>query len=128
MRVGDVVRIITQPKNQITPVQGLVALIFGIDPEPNKLVHINTIRRDGTSGGSGSVPIDCLELELGTEWIEAKRIWNERAARSSSDSQLFQSNWEKMIQNLALEHGIKPAEVKHIYNELFGLKSALIKQ
>ena len=79
---------------------------------------IQCVNLDGTISGWGEVPLDCLEMEEGQEWIEAvgKAIdkWPVHLER------VHQRNlrWKSFLEDMAKEYGMSPGTVEALHHKL----------
>jgi hypothetical protein len=77
---GDLVRIITQPKNQHHYLIGEVGVIETIE---ETFCDLQAIKIDGELSGFGSVPLDCLQLEQSKEWENAAMKYFRKSKNAS---------------------------------------------
>lgn len=65
--VGDLVRIIAQPKNQMVSLVGSVGIVKEIE---DTFIFIETINLDCKCNGSGWIPDCCVISEESSTWID----------------------------------------------------------
>ena len=127
LKAGDIVRVISQPPNQIVKLVGEVGWIEAIgqalelsegDCINTDYVTIHTLRLDGILGGVGVVPLSCLQPEGGVEWIEAKRKADEYWEKMRADGQAYNDRFNAEIVEIAERHGLTAEKVREIHQEV----------
>lgn len=76
MQVNDFVKIVKQPNNNYTPyikdLKGYIEEVYNnLDGEPHAIFV--ELKAGGRTGGTGSVPLNCLELLTGPELMQIKK-------------------------------------------------------
>jgi len=71
-KVNDIVKV-TRNNSIFNKAIGEVGFIKSADVN---MAEVITLRLDGSISGHGAIPIYCLDLELGKDWIEAKEKYD----------------------------------------------------
>jgi hypothetical protein len=115
LEIGTLIRVARQPENFPQTIVGEVGFV---DNLREAHASIQCVNLDGTISGWGDVPINCLEMEGGREWIEAvgKMInsWPVYLER------VHQRNlrWKTFLEETAKEYGMSPGTVEALYHKL----------
>lgn len=117
--VGDLVRVARQPNEMNVHIEGQVGYIDELDPNGTH-ARINALKVDGTLSGSGTVPLDCLELEGAAHWKVAKGIHDADLERRSLEHAARAKRYAAGIAEIAYDYGISTHEVE-------GISQAVIK-
>jgi hypothetical protein len=118
--VGDIVRVVKQPENQICHLINEVGLIEEILGD---WCNIIALRLDGSANGYGSMPLGCLEIEHGLEWKLAKEYYYSQVAKHLKDSDDFNRMVEDGMREIAIKYGYRPDRlgvetIRSIYQEV----------
>ena len=112
---GDIVRIVKQPPGALPYVQGEVGFI---DEIRDSYAMVETIRADGSRGGGGGVPFDCLAHEPGEVWKQAKNKVDAEKACFLAGAEARTARWQALLEKVAQKHSVTVEAVKEIYKEL----------
>lgn len=115
MKTGDICRIVRQSPKQSVQLVGEVALIQEILEE---YASIETLRIDGSVAGAGCVPLDCLELETNSQWLQAKEKRDQYLSKISEEATIRTNRWIAKLEEVANKHNITIEQVKEIRQEL----------
>lgn len=115
MKVGDIVRIVTQPGNQWTH---LVDEVGYIEEIAGPFASIETFTTDGRGAGMGTVPLICLKSETGAIWVRAKRLLDEERERYQAKVLDYDRRFKEMIAHVATKYKVTSEVAYEIYVEL----------
>ena len=115
MKKGDIVRVFKQPKDMYHQVEGEIGFI----EETNKThASIMALRPDGSCGGGGRVPLDCLTLETDPAWLRAKKAYDARMDALRKEYDLRTKRYNKVLKHVAKKYNISKKKAENIYNDL----------
>lgn len=121
-KVGDLVRIVRQPLNVLVPLVGEVGFIDDLHRSIPDMVQVQTLKKDGTVGGCGSIHFDCLEPISDPEWVEAKREHDERLAKmfeaADARAKRYREAHAKLLKRLSEKYNLPENVVQSIYDEM----------
>jgi hypothetical protein len=113
--VGNIVRVIKQPPDIMARIEGEVAFITEVFETH---AQIETLKLDGSAGGFGRVPLDCLAPEGGAEWVVAKKKRDDYEALLKAKSLTNSTRFKKGIAEISKRHRLSESEVRQIYEEV----------
>lgn len=114
-KIGDIIKVIKQPKDLFVQIIGEVAYIEDIKED---FVSIRTIKPNGCRGGGGSIPISCIELEGGDIWKEHKKAIDAADAQFEIECKTRQENWLKFVDKIANKYNLSRETIINIRNDL----------
>ena len=117
LAVGSIVRVIKQPSDMTSRIEGEVGFI---DSYPTNSTHVGltALKVDGEINGAGAVPLDCLALETAPHWVEAKRLYDEKREKFAKESQGVSSRITARIEEIAKKHGVTVGLAQSIYEDI----------
>jgi hypothetical protein len=112
LQVGNLVRVVRQPSNQIVQLVGDVGVINEI---LNDMADITTIHLDGSAAGCGAVPLFCLEAEARPEWTLAyeRKLVND--ARVEREYNAFQAHMRAGMAEISRRFGLPEETCREIH-------------
>jgi len=122
MQVGDIVRVVKQPPNQIAHIVGEVGFVNQIDSTGKfgreEWIDFMALKLNGELSGCGAVPGDCVELETSPEWAEAKVKYDRLREQSLEESRAYNERFKAGVAEIAERHGLTPEVVRQIHEEV----------
>lgn len=115
MKVGDVVKVIIQPTDLGAQVGGEVGFIEEIKGD---YASITALKLNGDCGGGGGVPLDCLELETDSKWLEAKEKYDKRINAHYEESKIRTERYKKVLKAVSEKYNVSELKAKKIRNIL----------
>ena len=115
LHVGDIVCVVRQPRNQFASIEGERGFIEEIKGE---YANIQTLHLDGTTAGCGSVPLNCLKLDLDPRWHQAKLKHEMRLSQYLEQMQAWSKRWENEVARVAKLYGVSDDVALKIYQDL----------
>ncbi len=113
--VGDIVRVARQPNGLVSKIVGEVGFI---EETNDTHAQFNGLKLDGSFSGCGAVPFDCLELETGAQWKQAKVTRDTNSARTLAEGLGRGARINAGIAVVAAKHGLSVDVVETIYQEM----------
>jgi hypothetical protein len=118
--IGDLVRIQTQPTNQIINLIKSVGIVKEID---NSFILIETITEDGNCNGYGWIPDCCVVKEESQLWIDSKQIYLKAYDEKLKEILDRSSEQNTNISNLAAKYNIPIDKFLRIYKDIKDLEN-----
>lgn len=118
--VGDLVRVSRQPEGMIVHIEGKVGYIDELHQNGTHALF-TALKVDGTLSGSGTIPLDCLELEGAAHWKVAKGIHDADLEKRIRESVARSERYAAGIAEIAATHGISAQKVEEISQSVIGL-------
>lgn len=127
MNLHDLVLVKTQPDNQYVQLQGKFAVVTEVDPTCDTHVGIDQLELTGYTTGSGSVPVECLEVVNKTApaaWRAAYAVWKVGAAIRGMEDQnkLTAEQSHKILELVAGKYNLDLKLLTSILNDLHELE------
>jgi hypothetical protein len=115
MEVNDVVRVTTQPTNQICRLVGTVGFVEEIQ---GNYISLYALNLDGSTSGCGSLPADCVTIIQEPEWIAAKEKYDQAFKKRQEEFEKQTKRFRKGLKKIAAKYGITPKVAKKIHSEI----------
>lgn len=115
MNIGDVCRVIIQPKNLLPKIVGEVGFISEIKDD---YALFDALKLDGSTSGAGAVPLNCLQKVNDVEWLNAKAIRDEKFDKLFKEGMKRTRHYQVLLKEVAAKHSITTKQVEEIYQEL----------
>lgn len=115
MQPGDLVRIVTQPKDLQPHIVGEVGLV---EETLEDFVYFQGIHEDGSYSGGGCVPVTCLEPESSEIWVRAKQLFLDKRAKYKAENEAHQKRYSAFLVDIATKHGLSKEQLLAIRNDL----------
>jgi shikimate kinase len=115
LKEGDLVRIVKQPPYVVVQVIGEVGILSEI--KENYSIF-DAIRRNGSVGGGGAVPLDCLVLEQSAEWLRAKDIYLANQAKILKEAEDRTARYKALLKETAEKYGVTQEAAIAIHSAL----------
>jgi len=119
--VGQMVKIVRQSKtvNRDVPMEGMVGVIEEFQEyEGEPLIYFQEVKLDTHCGGSGSVPISCVEPCIDSRYVEARARWEQKReedmARLMAESERLKKIAEEATKTTAEKCGLTPEQVQAV--------------
>ena len=126
MNPGDIVRVIKQPLNLLVHIVDEVGFIESRTKfcesegraKQDDLIQIQTLQLDGSLGGSGWIPIQCVQLESSLEWTEAKNKYDIHINKVLTESKIYTAKIQAGRIEIATRYGITLEVLKNIIKDV----------
>jgi hypothetical protein len=119
IKVGDLVKVIKQPKSMLVDILGEHAYIEEIQIyDLATYALINTLRPNGDIGGCGSVPIDCLEISADPEYSNAQDIRMKYLMQLHKEAIERTNKYNDLLDSLSKKYSISKNDIEDIHKEL----------
>ena len=112
--INDIVRIGKQPNGVLPHIAGETGFIDSFH-EDGIHVGFTALRRDGSVGGCGTVPLECLVPNNEPHWVLAKQIYDETRAKNLSDAIARTERVRAGVELIAQEYKIPVEAVEDIH-------------
>lgn len=126
MNLHDLVLVKTQPDNQYVQLQGKFAVVTEVDPNCDTHVGIDQLELTGYTSGTGSVPVNCLEVVNKTApaaWRAAYAVWKSRQVYDEpAEPKLTEEQSHKILELVAGKYHMDVNDLKSILNDLHELE------
>ena len=115
---GSIVRVVTQPQNQMVHLVGEVGYLDEVSDEHGGMGYLCTMRLDGSPGGSGWVPLDDLEAEGDPRGAACKAAIDASREKLRQEGLARGERHRLLITKVGRKHGLTYETAKAIYEEI----------
>lgn len=124
MKENDIVRIITQPPNQMVDLVDEVGFIEEIN---NGTAVIQALNIDGSLSGCGAIPLECLAVESDSKWQEAYNLYQKKFAQNISIGETNQKDIDNLLNEVGKKYNLTGDQIWKIYSEVKEKKEQILK-
>jgi hypothetical protein len=123
MQVGDVVRVVKQPANQLAHIHDYVGYIEEIQYVDGVFyAQFHQLALDGDRKGGGRVPLSHLAPETRPEWLQAKTLCDEKLAKWYAESKAYSDRYNANVEKVAKKYGVSVETALNIVREIRSLE------